>query len=72
MLEFKKYNSIENSFSREFMEKVVAEKPVDLKYVEKRCMSPTSSSSVMEEIAKGTDVNNCLLIFLPRLRHPRA
>ena len=52
MLEFKKYNSIENSFSREFMEKVVAEKPVDLKYVEKRCMSPTSSSSVVEEIVK--------------------
>ena len=52
MLEFKKYNSIENSFSREFMEKVVAEMPVDLKYVEKRCMSPTSSSSVVEEIVK--------------------
>ena len=30
MLEFKKYNSIENSFSREFMEKVVAEMPADL------------------------------------------
>ena len=72
MLEFKKYNSIENSFSREFMEKVVAEMPADLKYVEKRCMAPTSSSSVVEEIAKRTDVNNCLLIFLPRLRHPRA
>ena len=33
MLEFKKYNSIENSFSREFMEKVVAEMPADLEYV---------------------------------------
>ena len=33
MLEFKKYNSIEYSFSREFMEKVVAEMPADLEYV---------------------------------------
>ena len=33
MLEFKKYNSIENSFNREFMEKVVAEMPADLEYV---------------------------------------
>ena len=33
MLEFKKYNSIENSFCREFMEKVVAEMPADLEYV---------------------------------------
>ena len=33
MLEFKKYNSIENSFSREFMERVAAEMPADLEYV---------------------------------------
>ena len=33
MLEFKKYSSIENSFSREFMERVVAEMPQDLEYV---------------------------------------
>ena len=33
MLEFKKYSSIENSFSREFMEHVVAEVPQDLEYV---------------------------------------
>ena len=33
MLEFKKYSSIENSFSREFMEHVVAEMPQDLEYV---------------------------------------
>ena len=33
MLEFKKYSSIENSFCREFMEKVVAEMPQDLEYV---------------------------------------
>ena len=33
MIEFKKYSSIENSFSREFMEHVVAEVPLDLEYV---------------------------------------
>ena len=33
MLEFKKYSSIENSFSKEFMERVVAEMPADLEYV---------------------------------------
>ncbi len=33
MLEFKKYSSIENSFNREFMERVVAEMPTDLEYV---------------------------------------
>ena len=33
MLEFKKYSSIENSFSREFMEHVVAEMPQDLECV---------------------------------------
>ena len=31
MLEFKKYSSIENSFNREFMERIVAEMPTDLK-----------------------------------------
>lgn len=33
MLEFKKYSSIENSFNREFMEKVSLEMPADLEYV---------------------------------------
>ena len=33
MLEFKKYSSIENSFSKEFMERVEAEMPADLEYV---------------------------------------
>ncbi|MBR5037739.1 MAG: RNA ligase, Rnl2 family [Prevotella sp.] len=33
MLEFKKYSSIENSFNREFMEKVMTEMPADLEYV---------------------------------------
>jgi len=33
MLEFKKYSSIENSFSREFMEHIAAEMPRDLEYV---------------------------------------
>lgn len=33
MLEFKKYSSIENSFNREFMERVMAEMPIDLQYV---------------------------------------
>ena len=32
MLEFKKYSSIENSFSREFIERVVAEMPADMEY----------------------------------------
>ena len=30
MIEFKKYSSIENSFSREFMENVVAQVPPDM------------------------------------------
>ncbi len=33
MLEFKKYNSIENSYDMAFMERVMAEMPVDLQYV---------------------------------------
>lgn len=33
MINFKKYNSIENSYSNEFMEKVMAEMPADLQYV---------------------------------------
>ena len=33
MIEFKEYSSIENSFSREFMEHVVAEMPQDLEFV---------------------------------------
>ena len=33
MIEFKKYNSIENSFNTEFMERVMAEMPSDLQYV---------------------------------------
>lgn len=33
MNEFKKYSSIENSFNREFMERVMAEMPSDLQYV---------------------------------------
>jgi hypothetical protein len=33
MIEFKKYNSIENSFSREFMENVVAQVPPDMEWV---------------------------------------
>ena len=32
MLEFKKYSSIENSFNREFMERIVAEMPFDMEY----------------------------------------
>lgn len=33
MIRFKKYSSIENSFDAEFMDKVRAEMPSDLKYV---------------------------------------
>lgn len=33
MLEFKKYSSIENSFNKEFMERIMAEMPTDLEYV---------------------------------------
>ena len=41
MLEFKKYSSIENSFNKEFMERIVAEMPTDLEYVvqEKVCLT---------------------------------
>ena len=44
MLEFKKYNSIENSFSREFMEKVVAEMPAGLEYVVQEKVHGTNTS----------------------------
>lgn len=33
MMSFKKYSSIENSFNREFMERVITEMPTDLQYV---------------------------------------
>ena len=44
MIEFKKYSSIENSFSREFMEQVVAEMPQDLEYVVQEKVHGTNTS----------------------------
>ena len=60
MLEFKKYSSIENSFNREFMERVMAEMPADLEYVvqEKVHGANTSFLCVGNEVkfAKRTSV----------------
>ena len=44
MLEFKKYSSIENSFSREFMEHIWAEMPQDLEYVVQEKVHGTNTS----------------------------
>ena len=44
MLEFKKYSSIENSFSREFMERITAEMPLDLQYVIQEKVHGTNTS----------------------------
>ena len=53
MLEFKKYSSIENSFSREFMEHVVAEMSQDLECVvqEKVVTLPDMSFMVSTSIS---------------------
>ena len=44
MLEFKKYSSIENSFSREFMEHIRAEMPQNLEYVVQEKVHGTNTS----------------------------
>lgn len=44
MLSFKKYSSIENSFSRVFIEKVALEMPADLQYVVQEKVHGANSS----------------------------
>ena len=44
MIEFKKYNSIENSFNTEYMEKVVAQVPPDMKWVVQEKVHGTNTS----------------------------
>ena len=44
MIEFKKYNSIENSFNTEFMEKVVAQVPPDMEWVVQEKVRGTNTS----------------------------
>ena len=60
MLEFKKYSSIENSFSREFMERVAAEMPLDLQYVIQEKVHGTNTSFLCDgkdvKFAKRTSI----------------
>lgn len=60
MLEFKKYNSIENSFDRKFMEKVMVEMPADLEYVVQEKVHGTNTSFLCDgnevKFAKRTSV----------------
>ncbi len=60
MIEFKKYNSIENSFNREFMEHVVAEMPSDLQYVVQEKVHGANTSFLCDghqvQFAKRTSV----------------
>lgn len=44
MIEFKKYSSIENSFNNEYMEKVVAQVPPDMKWVVQEKVHGTNTS----------------------------
>lgn len=60
MLEFKKYSSIENSFNREFMERVMAEMPADLEYVVQEKVHGANTSFLCDDnevkFAKRTSV----------------
>jgi len=60
MLEFKKYSSIENSFNREFMEKVAEEMPADLQYVVQEKVHGANTSFLCDgkemDFAKRTSV----------------
>ena len=60
MLEFKKYSSIENSFDREFMERVMAEMPLDLEYVVQEKVHGTNTSFLCDgmdvKFAKRTSI----------------
>jgi len=55
MLEFKKYSSIENSFNRKFLERVVAEMPTDLVYVVQEKVHGANTSFLCD----GEDVRFC-------------
>lgn len=52
MLNFKKYSSIENSYSKEFIERLVMEMPADSEYVVQEKVHGTNSSFLCD----GTDV----------------
>ena len=60
MNEFKKYSSIENSFNREFMERVMAEMPSDLQYVIQEKVHGANTSflcdGIQVQFAKRTSV----------------
>lgn len=50
MLEFKKYNSIENNVNTEFMEKILAEMPSDLKFVVQEKVHGTNTSFLCDGV----------------------
>lgn len=60
MLEFKKYSSIENSYNREFVERVMAEMPTDLAYVVQEKVHGSNASFLCDgqevQFAKRTSV----------------
>ncbi len=62
MLEFKKYSSIENSFSREFMERVMAEIPQDLEYVVQEKVHGTNTSFLCDGLDVGFAKRTAMLI----------
>lgn len=62
MLEFKKYSSIENSFSREFMEHVVAEMPQDLEYVVQEKVHGANTSFLCDGIDVGFAKRTSILV----------
>lgn len=49
MLEFKKYSSIENSFNKEFIERIMAEMPTDLEYVVQEKVHGANTSFLCDE-----------------------
>ena len=53
MLEFKKYSSIENSFSREFMEHIWAEMPQDFEYVVQEKVHGANTSFLCDGVDVG-------------------
>ena len=65
MLEFKKYSSIENSFSREFMEHVMAEMPQDLEYVVQEKVHGANTSFLCDGKEVGfAKRENCLAAYI--------
>ena len=60
MIEFKKYSSIENSFNREFMERIMAELPADMQFVVQEKVHEANTSFLCDgkevKFAKRTSV----------------